>query len=372
MLSILEPECQAHVFQYIPVQNRTHNTTYCLEETSNTNLFDRRIRKLFSPYHFSYEVVRRATFDSWTYDYINKDELAKAGFYCLKRKDHVQCYFCKGIVGVWEEGDRPLLEHEKHFPNCPLVQGLLTSNVPLVTEVEESNNLNAVLNKYLMRMLEGSQLPVPYSSLQKDSCRGNFPGFAYPTFQSRERRLHTLTKWPKDDVPSPEDIADAGFFYAGIADFVLCYYCGGGLFNWSKEDDPHKDHLKYYSHCPLVAYQSCPLKRNDSGLNILKPEEEDLLLQYPISQKLLDIGLSRCSIKNALKDHLEKYSFLPSTFMDCTNVVVEWEDKNRRKIIHEETDNVIEDSCDAGRSSKTNIEKTSESSNSSDSNKGLF
>ncbi|RXG53116.1 Death-associated inhibitor of apoptosis 1 [Armadillidium vulgare] len=211
-------ECQAHVFPYSPVQNRTHNT-YCLEETSNTNLFDRRIRKLYSPYHFSYEVIRRATFDSWAYDYINKDELAKAGFYCLKRKDHVQCYFCKGIVGVWEEGDRPLLEHEKHFPNCPLVQGLLTSNVPLVTEVEENNNLNAVLNKCLLRMLEGSQLPAPYSSLQKDSCKGNFPGFAYPNFQSRERRLHTLTKWPREDVPSPEDIADAGFFYAG--NFIL-------------------------------------------------------------------------------------------------------------------------------------------------------
>lgn len=36
----------------------------------------------------------------------------------------VQCVFCSGVVGAWQEGDVPLIEHARLFPECPFILGL--------------------------------------------------------------------------------------------------------------------------------------------------------------------------------------------------------------------------------------------------------
>lgn len=55
---------------------------------------------------------------------IDEKELARVGFFYLGLGDRVQCYYCNGILRKWSLGDQPLLEHRKHFPNCPMVQSL--------------------------------------------------------------------------------------------------------------------------------------------------------------------------------------------------------------------------------------------------------
>jgi len=41
-------------------------------------------------------------------------------------------------------------------------------------------------------------------------------------------------------------------FYDGRGDIVFCYYCGGGVCQWSKEDDAWIEHAKHYPNCAYL------------------------------------------------------------------------------------------------------------------------
>ncbi|RXG61244.1 hypothetical protein Avbf_14955 [Armadillidium vulgare] len=49
---------------------------------------------------------------------------------------------------------------------------------------------------------------------------------AYPEYANKNDRLTTFDKWPENVLThqSPEDLAEAGFLYTGIADFVVCFF----------------------------------------------------------------------------------------------------------------------------------------------------
>lgn len=94
------------------------------------------------------ESVRRQTFANWTVASIDPDSLARAGFFYLQTSDHVQCVFCRGIVGYWDPEDRPDVEHRKHFPNCPFVSGVATGNVPLTHPADDTGRVYRLLDEY--------------------------------------------------------------------------------------------------------------------------------------------------------------------------------------------------------------------------------
>jgi len=59
----------------------------------------------------------------------------------------------------------------------------------------------------------------------------------------------------KLESPSPQDLAEAGFFYAplqGCEDRVACYACGKVLFNWDPNDEIADAHKLFSPNCPLV------------------------------------------------------------------------------------------------------------------------
>lgn len=57
--------------------------------------------------------------------------LALVGFYYAGSSDIVKCYFCNIQIGVWQPLDRPLDEHLRWSPTCPLVTGQETLNEPI-------------------------------------------------------------------------------------------------------------------------------------------------------------------------------------------------------------------------------------------------
>nr|CAD7399305.1 unnamed protein product [Timema cristinae] len=72
--------------------------------------------------HYRSEDKRLESFRTWPYGHLwPPQDMAKAGFYYLQEGDKVQCAFCNGTVGKWEPGDDPLMEHKRHFPNCPFI-----------------------------------------------------------------------------------------------------------------------------------------------------------------------------------------------------------------------------------------------------------
>jgi hypothetical protein len=44
----------------------------------------------------------------------------------------------------------------------------------------------------------------------------------------------------------------AFFHLKGHDDFVRCFYCGGGLRNWERGDNPWVEHTRFFPRCPYV------------------------------------------------------------------------------------------------------------------------
>ena len=78
------------------------------------------------------------------------------------------------------------------------------------------------------------------------------PGPVHENYITAHSRLLTYNLWPLWLSQSPKDLADAGFFYTRLSDRVKCFYCDGGLKSWETEDDPFKEHRKWFSGCAFV------------------------------------------------------------------------------------------------------------------------
>lgn len=57
-------------------------------------------------------------------------------------------------------------------------------------------------------------------------------------------RLKTFEFWPLSIKQRPEELAEAGFYYNGRGDQVICFSCELALFNWMPSDDPWVEHAR--------------------------------------------------------------------------------------------------------------------------------
>ena len=74
---------------------------------------------LLVPYQ-NREADRLKTFKNcWPNPAISMEKLANAGFIYTRRGDSVQCAYCAGVIGDWEDDDDPMTEHKNTFPKCP-------------------------------------------------------------------------------------------------------------------------------------------------------------------------------------------------------------------------------------------------------------
>ncbi|XP_012941208.1 uncharacterized protein LOC101857043 isoform X2 [Aplysia californica] len=62
-------------------------------------------------------------------------------------------------------------------------------------------------------------------------------------------RLKSFESWPSGHHLTREELADAGFYYAGYDDCARCYYCGGGLRNWEVNNDVWVEHARWFPDC---------------------------------------------------------------------------------------------------------------------------
>lgn len=156
------------------------------------------------------EEARLATFKEWPgVRGSSAQEFAQAGFIFFGRPDRVQCVFCYGILRNWNDNDIPMEEHRKHFPQCPFVQEC------------QSSALNLAKPRY-------------------------------SKYKTKQSRLESFEKWNPMTVPAPEALAEAGFFFIGHGDSVKCFFCDGGLRNWESDDDPWREHARWFPKCGYV------------------------------------------------------------------------------------------------------------------------
>ena len=65
--------------------------------------------------------TRLATFTKWYYTTIQREEIAKAGFFYIGESDRVRCWNCNGGLQDWKAEDNPWIEHAKWYPLCEFI-----------------------------------------------------------------------------------------------------------------------------------------------------------------------------------------------------------------------------------------------------------
>jgi len=260
--------------------------------------------------------VRKSTFWNWKNKYVGGADLAKAGFVCLHEADLVQCFFCRVIVGFWEEGDIPIKEHTKHNPSCPFVQGQAYGNVS-----EDGSEAERALSAVVRRALTDCQDPPTASLRLATDSVASLPA----RLRSEEECFMSFLN-AKGSFPPAKKMAAAGFFYLGISDMAVCSACGGGVLNWEAADDPVERHT--------LLYPSCPASRDDTegsyttscSRTLPKDFDRDLILKTRIGQELLKMGFNNELVKGALCKQMEENLFLPGELGYAIELVYDHED----------------------------------------------
>ncbi|XP_054842283.1 baculoviral IAP repeat-containing protein 1 [Eublepharis macularius] len=148
-------------------------------------------------------------------------EMAAAGFYHTGVKTAIQCFCCGLVVLSRSITKTPYAIHRKYQPDCEFILGKEVGSI----------------SSYEVRVQNPAKSA---TEIKKD-------------YKSVEVRLESFACWPSyaQDV-QPALLANAGFFFTGIKDTVQCFACNGCLGNWKDEDDPWKEHAKWFPECEFL------------------------------------------------------------------------------------------------------------------------
>lgn len=89
-----------------------------------------------------------------------------------------------------------------------------------------------------------------------------------------ENRLRTYNNWPVDFI-TPEQLAQAGFYYLNHADQVKCAFCGGIIGQWEVNDQPLQEHRKFFPNCPIVRQQEIQQQEDIGIQSMITPKSPE-------------------------------------------------------------------------------------------------
>ena len=95
----------------------------------------------------------------------------------------------------------------------------------------------------------------------------------YPKYKSYNKRLTTFFErfWPVSLNQDNFKMAEAGFFYSGFGDIVICAFCGLTLNKWLPNDDPITEHRKFNQDCKFLRlFQDKNSNTNEINLKSIK------------------------------------------------------------------------------------------------------
>lgn len=193
--------------------------------------------------------IRRRTFSHWPPDHVpSVGKMIEAGFFSCNVGDRVICVYCDLICQQWTpHADDPCEIHRIISPKCPYVTTKLTSSSTSPTPSFNNISSNTIYGKTLSGTVN---LGSPQST-----------GFVLttvrnPAYIELPRRCASFATWPKQNMPSVDDLSLAGFFYTGTGDVVTCFYCNGSLQGWRPNHKPKIQHAYHFPGCEY-AKQLC-------------------------------------------------------------------------------------------------------------------
>ncbi|XP_071095578.1 baculoviral IAP repeat-containing protein 3-like isoform X2 [Haliotis cracherodii] len=155
---------------------------------------------------------------------------AGSGFVYQGEGGVVRCVFC-GLEMLYDV-DEPVKRHQEMSKNCPVIKYLDIGNIPRDLE-------NKIRSQHLGQ-----------------SCDNSFvsgdPMFKHPQFEEMQDRLETFKYWSEQIRPTADQLCQAGFYFTGYTDKVVCFACGCGLHHWKPEANPWVQHARHAPHCVFV------------------------------------------------------------------------------------------------------------------------
>ncbi|CAC5418567.1 BIRC2_3 [Mytilus coruscus] len=144
-------------------------------------------------------------------------KLSRAGFFNLHTSDYVQCFSCGGCIRSWSSDADPMVAHKKYYQNCTFI---LSKNMDV-----SSGHSTKICNEDL-KTIEGR-------------------------VHSFKQNLKAKTSYCIDDDVINR-FTEAGFYYCGIAEDVICHSCNLGLANIQNCLQPMKLHRKLSPDCSYL------------------------------------------------------------------------------------------------------------------------
>ena len=99
---------------------------------------------------------------------------------------------------------------------------------------------------------------------------GNNTGFVYASgirfthYKLVHDREKSFVNWPTDTKQSPKELAEAGFYYKGYGDSVICFSCGLSLHQLEPNDNMWVEHKRFLERpCLYLELNHELLKRNE-------------------------------------------------------------------------------------------------------------
>ncbi|XP_044761235.1 death-associated inhibitor of apoptosis 1-like [Coccinella septempunctata] len=221
---------------------------------------------------------RLKTFKNWPNKRIDPKKLAEAGFFYCGRADIVECFKC-GIKGHnWVENDKPMEDHTRWNKDCPFVRENTTEHDNI--RVRQGQDICGNLGVEILPNSRPEDVTESETSLEKLGIQKT-KGPSHPDQIIYDTRLATFENWPKSMKQKPPELANAGFYYLGVGDQTLCFFCGGGLKDWDEDDDPWEQHALWFPKCNFLLLKKTPafveaVQRKHKGLLSIKKDETEI------------------------------------------------------------------------------------------------
>uniref|UniRef100_A0A8D0CC13 E3 ubiquitin-protein ligase XIAP n=1 Tax=Salvator merianae TaxID=96440 RepID=A0A8D0CC13_SALMN len=210
------------------------------------------------PYQeFATESSRQQTFLNFpSHCPVSSSALSQAGFFYTGDKDKVKCFSCHATVEGWQEGDSAVEKHKTASPGCRFINDIkfLTNDAhSLLPNVQPRTENSFAIPSLHSSHDPSSELHTDY--LLRTGQVVDLSSSLYPANSamcSEEARLRTFHNWPPYALITPQELANAGLYYTGVADEVECFCCGGKLKNWEPLDRAWSEHRRHFPRCFFV------------------------------------------------------------------------------------------------------------------------
>ncbi|CAN8022994.1 unnamed protein product [Ixodes persulcatus] len=141
----------------------------------------------------------------------------------------------------------------------------------------------------------------------------------HPKYASEDARRATMANFPREKFQDVESLVAAGFFYDGYMDRVICFSCGGALFNWDEYDDPLIEHVRWYPDCAYVILclgpqENAEISKRQQDVLETKDKEE-----YEVQE--IDEVIAK-NIDSSCLEFYQKFNITQDTFRKAVRMLL--------------------------------------------------